>query len=556
MSPTPSAAELTNTATAVISPQRAAPGTTVAPPRGRGRVATAGLVVTGLAVMLLGYLRMARGNGTNADGSANALQAWDMLHGNVGLSGWTLSDVSFYPTELVQYALIELFYGLNHDVVHVAAAITYVLLIVFAALVARGDATGRAAWVRVGIVVAVMLVPEPHAGWAIVLNVPDHTGTGVPLLLTALLIDRRAALRRWWPVAVTAVLAVAQLGDPLAMYIGALPLATLAIVRLIAAYVRKSEKSGIDAHLLVAAVASVAISHAAVRLIGFFGGYRVHQPIAEFTTLAEVPGHLLMLARTTAVDYGAYFPFLNDHGAALTAVNYAAGAVNLLLMLVALAATIVTITRIFTGTGPDDRVAQWLAIGVAVNAAAFVASTQAADMASARQVVAVLPFGAVLAARVFGDRAALDRSRARKAVAAVLAAVLVTGFTVQAATARPAPAEATEAAHWLEAHGLKYGLGAYWASHTVTVVTDGRVTVAPVVDQVPRAFHWESRADSFDPRRHDARFIIVDRSLEVYGTLSGVVLRFGAPIQQVDLQRWTILVYDYNLLLNLPRHRS
>ena len=45
----------------------------------------------------------------NADGASNALQAWEMLHGNVLLKGWTVTDVPFYSTELPQYALIELF---------------------------------------------------------------------------------------------------------------------------------------------------------------------------------------------------------------------------------------------------------------------------------------------------------------------------------------------------------------------------------------------------------------------------------------------------------------
>ncbi|GAA3452634.1 hypothetical protein [Dactylosporangium matsuzakiense] len=547
MSPTPTAA-------AVVIPKQRTPETAGpigpappvgAPPRSR-RFVTAGLVCSGLAVMLLGYLRIARANGTNADGAANALQAWDILHGNAFLAGWTLSDVSFFPTELIQYTLIELFCGLRPDVVHVAAASTYVLLIVFAALAARGDATGRAAWVRVGVVVAVMLVPQPHAGWSIVLNTPDHTGTGVPLLLTALLVDRRAALRRWWPVVVTAVLAVAQMGDPLAMYIGAIPLALVSAVRL--AWSRR--RAMVDAHLLVAAVASILLAHAAVKLIGLLGGYQVHPPIAEFTKLEDVPDHLDLLWRTVAVDYGAYFPYLGDDW---TVLFSAAAAIKFALMLTALAATLVTIGRLLRRGGEPDRVAQWLAVAIVVNLAAYVASTQAGDMASARQVVAVLPFGAVLIARVLADR--VRPSAVTRWVAGALAAVLVGAFAVQTALARPAPTEAAEVAAWLEQHDLHYGVGAYWASNTITVQTGGRVQVAPIVDEVPRAFHWESRREWFDPRRHDANFVVVDRELERYGTLSGVVLRLGAPIQQVDFTRWTVLVYDHDVLPYLPRHQ-
>ena len=90
-------------------------------------------------------LRLARTRAVNSDGASNALQAWDMLHGNLLLHGWTLSDVSFYTTELPQYMLVEMLRGLNADVVPVAAAMTYTLATLLAALLARGAATGRQA---------------------------------------------------------------------------------------------------------------------------------------------------------------------------------------------------------------------------------------------------------------------------------------------------------------------------------------------------------------------------------------------------------------------------
>jgi hypothetical protein len=72
----------------------------------------------------------------NSDGAVQALRAWDMVHGNLLLSGWKTSDVSFYTTELPQYMLVELARGLNQNAVHVAAAMTYTLVVLFAALVA------------------------------------------------------------------------------------------------------------------------------------------------------------------------------------------------------------------------------------------------------------------------------------------------------------------------------------------------------------------------------------------------------------------------------------
>ena len=97
------------------------------------------------------YLHISRTVPVDSDGAANALQAWDMLHGNLLLRGWRLSDVSFYTTELPEYMLIELARGLQPDVVHVAGAITFTLLVLLAAMLAKGRRRGREGAVRMGI---------------------------------------------------------------------------------------------------------------------------------------------------------------------------------------------------------------------------------------------------------------------------------------------------------------------------------------------------------------------------------------------------------------------
>src|SRR5215475_2019248 len=74
---------------------------------GTHRAGRAGVVVLAVAVLFVCYWRQSLTQPVSSDGAANALQAWDMLHGNLLLHGWLLSDVSFYTTELPQYMLIE-----------------------------------------------------------------------------------------------------------------------------------------------------------------------------------------------------------------------------------------------------------------------------------------------------------------------------------------------------------------------------------------------------------------------------------------------------------------
>ena len=118
--------------------------------------------------------------------------------------------------------------------IHVAAAAEYALLVLFAALVAAGASRdrrrgGREAWVRGLIAAGIMVAPGAYPGGQVLLLAPDHTGIGVPVLITLLVVDRLRP-RRLLPVLGTALLVCllltwAQLDDPVAEFSCALPLA-------------------------------------------------------------------------------------------------------------------------------------------------------------------------------------------------------------------------------------------------------------------------------------------------------------------------------------------
>ena len=144
-------------------------------------------------VLFFAYLRMSRTYPATSDGADQALQGWDMLHGNWLLRGWTIGDVTYYPTEIPQYALVELVRGLGADVVHIAGAITYTLLVLAAGLLARGRATGREGLIRLLVAAGIMLAPQFGNATHLLLSQPDHLGTQLPLLLVFLHAGPRAA---------------------------------------------------------------------------------------------------------------------------------------------------------------------------------------------------------------------------------------------------------------------------------------------------------------------------------------------------------------------------
>ena len=251
--------------------------------------------MAGIAVLFYCAQRQARQMGVQSDGAAVELQAWAMLHGNLLLHGWYLADVSFYTTELPEYALAEMVRGLNPDVARLCAALTYTLLVVLAAAVAYGarPADKRTAAVRAGITVAVMLGPTAAATTTL-LNDPDHTGTAVPVLLALLILDR--APRRWWvPVVVAAVLGWALVGDSLVLLIGVAPLVVVCGARsfgLLAVRRVPLSAAWYDLSLAAAGVAAAVGGSALSRLISASGGFVVSPDKTHYVVgSAAIPGN-------------------------------------------------------------------------------------------------------------------------------------------------------------------------------------------------------------------------------------------------------------------------
>jgi hypothetical protein len=548
-------------------------------PRQRGvamgwrRVAVVGAVVAAAAGLFFAYLRMAWAHPINADGASNALQAADLLRGNVLLRGWTLSDVSFYTTELVQYAFLQAIVGLGPDMIRIAAAMTYTLLVLLVAALAKGRATGLAAATRVGLAAAIMLVPAPGIGYQTLLSSPNHTGTGVPLVVTWLVLDRALSTRReprWWlPVVIAALLAWGEIGDPLVTFVGALPLVLVSAVRLLRAGAGRSVSGGragqsstagepwskrwrgLDARLIAAGIGSVVLAHAFLYAVRAAGGFHAPSPPIELSPLSDLGHRASMTARMVSVIFGAYLP--DEHPTPLAvglSLLHLAG-----LVLVACALVVVVVRAVRRRAEADassqraSRVDEILVIAILVNIGAEVVSTLSVDIVAAREIAAVLPLGAALAGRVWGPR--LHVRRLAPALAAVL--VLLFGALVGYAPPRSVPAENQDVAEWLDSRHLRYGLASYWSASNITVTTRGRVTVVPVAggDRVA-PYCWQSRIDWYDRSKHDARFVIFDRERKMYGTEETATAQFGAPAEVRDFGRHVVLVYDHNLLDKMP----
>ena len=511
--------------------------------------------VLGAIAVFVANLQLARTRAVNSDGASNALQAWDMLHGNLLLHGWLLSDVSFYTTELPQYMLVEVVHGLNADVVHVAAAMTYTLATLLAALLARGDATGRQALTRVLITVGIMLAPQLASGVNILISSPDHIGTSVPVLVVWLILDR--VRPRWYvPVIAGALLGWAMVADMLVLYIGVLPLVLVCAIRVGQATTADHKplaSQWYDVALGTAALLGAATAVLALHVIHARGGFYMPAPAAQV-----VQGGAMLLRNLGMAGQGLLLLGGADYLGLRPAASTAFIMLHLAGVLLAGCGTALAARRFLRDR---DRVAQLLVAGVILNLAVYVLSSKANVITQTREIAPVLPFSAALAGRLLG------RWLPRVRLIPLLLVVLL-GYLVGLAWEISQPtvtAQNQPLAAWLAARHLHDGLSGYWESNVVTLTSGNQVRIRTVAASGGRLVPSlrESDADWYNPARSTASFVVLFAGVAGYPGFTpeqAVLATFGPPAQTYHDGGYTILVWNKNLLRELaepaPRRRG
>jgi hypothetical protein len=505
-----------------------------------------------VGLLYVAYLGQSRSLGTDADGASNVLQAWDMLHGNPLLRGWWLSDVSFYTTELPEYMLTELARGLNPGVINAAGAATYTVLVVLAAVLAKGRATGRAGVLRALTAAGIMLAPGPGFGAASLLSSPDHTGTQIPLLLTWLAIDRLGGdgeespppPAQYLPWLVGALLTWTEVADQMAIYVGSVPVIVVSAMRI---WGRRGSWRR-DAGLLAAGAGSVVLAMAVTRLIRLAGGFSVAPVSTGLAPLAQLPHHAWLTLESVLTLFGADFSRAGPGPGPAFAVAHLAG-----LALVIVACGIAG-RRLLTEPG---RLVPLLFAGIAVNLGAYLFSTLAFGLGSAHELAAVLPFGAALAGRLIPGRLFPGQLFSGRlagnvlAVAAVATLAVYAGALGYAATGPPRPPTTQAVASWLTANHLTSGIGDYWTANITTVATSGRVEVRPVSVSCGRfaPYAWESRQSWYQtPSTATFLLLAITSVAGANGTSADAIAQFGAAQRTARIGDYEIMVWNHDLL--------
>jgi hypothetical protein len=485
------------------------------------------------------------------------------------MHGWVFGDATYITLELPINGAMQLIFGLGPRATHFASALTYLIVAVCAVAVATLGGSGPARAARGAVVVAVLSVPLTSllSVW-LLLEEPDHTGTPAFILVAVLLMDRLAG-RRFTAPLIGVLLCVGEIGDATVEYVAVPAIVLVCGYRVLASRKLRS----FDTATLVAALASVPAEMLIRWVTVRMGGYLMVPPQAELAAPSLWLKHLSQAWLNICHLFGAAYT-------TTTVLGSFANALGVLCML----ATALGLVRVAWTWRRASRADQVLALVILINIVVYVLSPLA-QPEGYREIVAVLPCGAVLAARVLvparlgiarpqGDGRLAAFWRTRCASVAIAVAVLAALLPLSAAATRPSAGPAIGPAPfdgwgtptepltaWLEAHGYTYGVGSYWDSSVVSLQSGNQVQVRAISlgaggngqGSVAREPDWETNDLWYDAGLHDATFVVADLKIGSSSPADYEAI-FGKPVATHQVDRWLIMDYRKNLLRQVLPH--
>ena len=439
------------------------------------------LSVVIFVVMCSFYFRIAQRIDINSDMASGILEAMDMTKGNILLSDWSLSTVSFYFTEIIWYALAILIGGHTYKIAYFMPAVILTVLSVMMIVSSESKKTA--------VIFTLFLLGAPAFFMARNVLTPFiHVGTYIFCLAAYCFTVRyvssgcKAAL-----AAVFAILSLAYFSDTIAIYISLAPVLVVAAVSFL-----RSEFDKRWGMVLLISILSV-VASALIKLVFSHYGFVVPgmQP-TRFATLEGIGKNVgdMFLGIMNLFDADFYGRDPRDSETVMRCLAFFMLAVFIL---------IVALRAFKIREGKDI----FLLSATLIMPIAFVVSEVSVGVSSIRYILPFFIYGTVFISRV--NTPLMNNSRVFWLVA-VLAVIPSVHHIKESLHLPKALNGMKNLSQVLKENGLTNGYAEFWFASAVSVY--GQVQVAPVNydnNQIIRR-DWLSKGSWYSANN---RFVII-----------------------------------------------
>ena len=177
----------------------------------------------------------------------------------------------------------------------------------------------------------------------------------------------------------------------------------------------------------------------------------------------------------------------------------------------------------------------------------YVKLVGATDFNYDRYLTASVVFGVILAGRLLGNLVSHARSPKVLLPVAAVGAVCIASFGLPVESLLAQPVLAVPQAglvHFLEAQGFTQGIGDYWSSSIVTVVSDGAVAVRPVIaDPKGVVVRYDRQSDQAWYNGQSFQFLVYDTATPFGVDWALAARTFGRPKSTYVIGDYTVLIF-------------
>jgi len=496
-----------------------------------------------------------------SDDATIFLAGQEMNQGNWRLQGWWLPDDNYVPIDIFFYAAFTRILGPNPQILFYLPAALWAAVSVLSLYLAQDGLPKSQKKFAIIAVATPILFPlirssekpgavDPLAALsAAIAHSPQHIGTILYVLFCFALSKKilPGNSKHLWLMTIGygLIMSFAVLADPLAIYIGALPVIFVAAFGMI-----KPREMGSKLGLVVVTLLAIILATLLLQANTARGGFHSVPVQMNFVPFARLGGTLFWTIQFFFQLFGCDF-FGNKLLAFPTAI-YLLRLPFLALLIAAIGFVTKNVlarlkSELEWPEGESEYLNVLLAVGLTTNVLAAVFSTMMMDYPVIRYLTPSLIFGSILIARtqlwtrwlLFYYCVALFGSLS---------------FSLSACAQHPPSSVITSAplaalSKWLSKNALTDGFGPYWSSAITTVASRNQFKVRAIKPDGQdgfKPFLWQANKYWYQSRtvRRAAVIFVLAREDEDDVREADVLRAFGEPKERDAVGPYTVNLYD------------
>jgi len=497
----------------------------------------------------------------NSDTANMTLEACDILRGNVFLSGWNLTGVTFITTDMLYFLIGAAIGGVSVLSSNLAIALMYFVCVLCALLLIRIKGNKLIAFL---IFAGIALFPGIYT----VDNARVHTALYAFLFLLMYAIGRAFSDGgKKYLYAIFILTALSVCGDGISLIVMVLPVLAVCLYNITA-----NKQSDIRKNIMISLFTCLGAAAGFIMDKLFFilgtADKQYYFDARGFKTVEGIFTDFPIYIKAVTYMMNAHF-----FGRQLLNIKTPVLCINVLLMLFGYYIVYKNISD-FIRRKTDDHISVMLSIGFAAMSVILILTDFMDEMVVGRYIIYMPILFAVLIIRWIWRAGWFDKKFysgrfSFKIILTLFAAVLI----IATAIPKGAPAgEVTQArlARFMAERNLKNGYGQFWDASYVTVATNGETTVRTVVG-APMGMtrlNWFSKKPWYEEY---ADFVVI-RAWEVIEedqinnnvfytrpwpyhdydiTKPKALAAFGEPADKLIFENYEIWLYDYDISTKL-----